>query len=53
MLPLLALATPAIPAVLKAITVAVGTAVVTTVAVRATNDAYDAAMKKEPDNDKD
>lgn len=50
MLPLLALA---VPAVLKTVAVAVGTAVVTTVAVRATNDAYDAAMKKGTNNDKD
>lgn len=48
MLPLLALA---IPTILETLAVAAGTAVVVTVASRATNDAYDSAAKKKDDDE--
>jgi hypothetical protein len=52
MLPLLALFAPAAAAtVLETIGLATGTAIVTTVAIRATNDVYDAATKKEKEDD--
>lgn len=50
MLPLLALA---VPTLLETLAVAAGTAVVVTVASRATNDAYDSATKKKKENDED
>lgn len=50
MLPLLALA---VPTLLETLAIAAGTAVVVTVASRATNDAYDSATKKKKENDED
>jgi len=48
MLPLLVLA---VPAFLETLAVAAGTAIVVTVASRATNDAYDSATKKKKVDD--
>jgi hypothetical protein len=52
MLPFLALAV-AVPIILETLAVAAGTAVVVTVASRATNDAYDSATKKKMEGDED